>query len=445
MITNKSNDLKWLVVLTDLILYVLSFVLAFLLRYGLAPDMNNIQAVLIMMPVFIGIFLMLSVIYNVYSEYRELNEIVISLGWIVFLALILNLAFSFLLRQFAVPRTIFAISSMLQFIILSSWRCFVWYKKLLLLKPRAALLIVEWAKEESIKQSIDSSLGRSLDVVKQITFSSADEAHQAWEQFKNGKKSVEVIVLSKGLPEELTLDILDYCIAEQVKVMLLPGIYEVFVQNARLISADDMPIFQLQGLFDPNWMADLFKRGLDLFSAALGLLIFSPVMLLVAILIRIDSRGPVFYKQTRVGRKNRLFKVIKFRTMTAEAEKECGPVLATENDPRITRVGMLLRSTRIDELPQLWNVLKGDMSLVGPRPERPFFVDMIKEDVPSFDYRHQIPGGITGLAQIEGRYSTQPENKLAYDLIYAQNSSIMRDLVIILRTLGVVFQKKKAS
>jgi len=131
--------------------------------------------------------------------------------------------------------------------------------------------------------------------------------------------------------------------------------------------------------------------------------------------------------------------------MVKDAEKYTGPVLAVKRDPRITRAGRVLRKTRLDEIPQLWNILKGDMSLVGPRPERPVFVEEYSKDLPEFDLRHQISGGLTGLAQVEGCYSTDPANKLTYDLLYAQNRSVLMDMVIILKTLKVMFLKGKAS
>jgi Sugar transferases involved in lipopolysaccharide synthesis len=165
---------------------------------------------------------------------------------------------------------------------------------------------------------------------------------------------------------------------------------------------------------------------------------------LIALAIKLDSPGPVLYSQERTGLNGNLFTLYKFRTMVCDAEKLTGPVLATEEDPRITRVGRILRKIRLDEIPQFWNVLKGDMSMVGPRPERPYFVNEFKADLPQFDYRHQVKGGITGLAQVEGRYSTEPTNKLSYDLMYARNASPGLDFVILLRTAKVLFLKGKA-
>lgn len=211
------------------------------------------------------------------------------------------------------------------------------------------------------------------------------------------------------------------------------------------------------------------KKCLDIFGALLGLLLASPIFLIVPILIKLDSRGPVFYLQDRIGinrrRRHRRalniehsddirrverrredllgkpFKVIKFRTMVQDAEKHCGPVWATQNDNRITRLGRFLRKTRIDEVPQLLNVLKGEMSLVGPRPERPFFVKDLSQKVPGYTTRLKVKPGITGLAQVRLGYDSSVDSvveKVKNDIVYIRNWSIWSDIKILLKTVVVV-------
>lgn len=181
----------------------------------------------------------------------------------------------------------------------------------------------------------------------------------------------------------------------------------------------------------------------------LGLLFLGPalpIILLAALALKLENpRWPVFYVQERVGRGGRVFRLLKLRTMIPGAEEETGPTLATPDDPRLTRVGRFLRVTRIDELPQLWNVLKGEMSFVGPRPERPYFVEQLEKEVLGYHLRHHLPVGLTGLAQVEGKYSTPPEDKLRYDLMYGKSASLLTDLRIILRTLSVIMLRDKAS
>jgi lipopolysaccharide/colanic/teichoic acid biosynthesis glycosyltransferase len=167
-------------------------------------------------------------------------------------------------------------------------------------------------------------------------------------------------------------------------------------------------------------------------------------MLVIAILIKRDG-GPVFYTQKRVTRGGREFDLYKFRTMIPDAEKLTGPVLAQKDDPRVTKIGKKLRQTRLDEIPQLWNTLKGDMSLVGPRPEREHFIELYKESIPEYEYRTFVRAGITGLAHVFGKYNTTPEERIKLDLTYMQNYSIFLDLKIMIETLRVIFTKDYAE
>lgn len=185
----------------------------------------------------------------------------------------------------------------------------------------------------------------------------------------------------------------------------------------------------------------VLKRILDIAVAVTALIILSPVMLITAVMIKLDSKGPVLYSQERVGLYGKTFFVHKFRSMKQDAEAKCGPVLAAEGDPRITKFGRFMRATRLDELPQLFNVLKGEMSIVGPRPERPFFVKQFIAQKPEYDYRHNVKPGITGLAQIAGKYNTSAYDKLIYDLLYIQDVSVKTDLMIMLQTFKVLLTK----
>lgn len=189
--------------------------------------------------------------------------------------------------------------------------------------------------------------------------------------------------------------------------------------------------------YSTNSIYPYVKRGLEvLFSIAL-LLFTLPVMLLVAVAIKLESPGPIFYKQVRVGLKGRNFEVIKLRSMRTDAEKN-GPQWASKNDPRVTRVGQFIRKTRIDELPQLVNILRGDMSLIGPRPERPVFTDQFEKEIPGFKKRLEVKPGLTGWAQVNGGYEATPEEKLRLDLYYIEKQSLKLDLKIIWKTVLVV-------
>ncbi|RLB39690.1 MAG: capsular biosynthesis protein CpsE [Deltaproteobacteria bacterium] len=183
------------------------------------------------------------------------------------------------------------------------------------------------------------------------------------------------------------------------------------------------------------------KRVVDFLTAGLLLIVFAPIGLVTAIAIKLDSPGPVLFSQDRVGQDGKVFKIYKFRSMRADAEKLTGPVWAMEDDPRITRVGRIIRKLRIDEVPQLWNVFKGDMSFVGPRPERPFFVEQLKKKIPYYNERFTVKPGVTGWAQVKYPYGASEKDaleKLKYDLYYIKNMSIFMDLLVIFQTTKIV-------
>jgi sugar transferase (PEP-CTERM system associated) len=187
------------------------------------------------------------------------------------------------------------------------------------------------------------------------------------------------------------------------------------------------------------------KRSVDLILSFIGLLIFLPLIGLIALLIKIDSRGPVIFSQERIGQKRKIFRIFKFRSMVEDAERISGPVWAQDQDNRITMVGKVIRKLRLDELPQLWNVLKGNMSFVGPRPEREYFVKELEALIPYYSERHTVKPGITGWAQISYKYGASVDDaieKLNYDLFYIKNMSFFMDLMIVLRTIKIVLFRK---
>ncbi len=210
---------------------------------------------------------------------------------------------------------------------------------------------------------------------------------------------------------------------------------------------------------NPSWLVfnDGFRRSalfiflrrlLSIAISFIGLILVAPLIPLVMLVIVLDSRGPIFYTQTRVGKAGRVFKVIKFRTMRRDAEAGTGPQWAGDQDPRVTRVGKFLRSSRLDEIPQLWCVLKGDMALVGPRPERPEFVEWLSKEIPFYFVRHMVRPGLTGWAQVKYRYGSTIEHareKLQYDLYYIKNASIGFDLLIVFQTVKTVLLRRGAQ
>ena len=183
----------------------------------------------------------------------------------------------------------------------------------------------------------------------------------------------------------------------------------------------------------------MIKRGFDILLSAFGLLVSLPLWGIIALAVKLHDGGPVFYRQQRVGKDGRVFTGLKFRSMVPDSEQKWGVAPAMANDPRITRVGKLLRATAIDELPQLWNILRGDMSFVGPRPEWVELVKKFRAEIPGFDLRHRVRPGLTGLAQVYGHSEMSRRNKLRYDLLYARRQSFWLDMRLVLLSFAVTF------
>jgi Undecaprenyl-phosphate glucose phosphotransferase len=235
--------------------------------------------------------------------------------------------------------------------------------------------------------------------------------------------------------EEYAEKILAFLATTMVEVKVVPAIYEFITLRAEAEMFEGLPVITLQGSPLYGWNLVL-KRGMDLLGAALVLVLASPVFLALALLVKVSSPGPVFYRQTRMGLDGRAFEMLKFRSMRTDAECETGPVWTRVDDPRRTPIGTFLRRTSLDELPQFWNVLKGDMSIVGPRPERPEFIARFRETLPQYMLRHKMKAGITGWAQVNGwRGNTSLEKRVEYDLYYIEHWSALFDLKILWLTI----------
>jgi len=217
------------------------------------------------------------------------------------------------------------------------------------------------------------------------------------------------------------------------KIQLVPSVYETMVCHPQLERVNDLPLMTLNP--DRSSISRLIKRSFDIAFSCIALVLASPLLFLSAILMKLTSPGPMLYRQARVGKDGKEFVLLKMRTMIADAEKDTGPVLSSRHDERVTFVGRILRRLKIDELPQFINVLRGDMSVVGPRPERRCFVDQFCEEIAGYNARHRVRPGITGMAQVYGYYTSDPATKLKYDLMYVYGGSFLTDLKIVALTI----------
>jgi len=256
----------------------------------------------------------------------------------------------------------------------------------------------------------------------------------------------DVLIALEFKEDEEIFEIISSADSYDVDYSILPGPADVLSGRMMFNHLYGFPMIRILSEPMPPWEKNV-KRMIDIGVSLLVLVFFFPVMLLIALAIKLDSRGPVLYVQERIGYRGRRFKLWKFRSMVENAEKESGPVWAGENDSRITRVGRILRKLRLDELPQTYNILKGDMSLVGPRPEREFFVEQFKKEIPYYPLRLKVKPGLTGWAQIKHRYDRSLDDvreKLKYDLYYIENMSLNMDFKILIATVFVVLGRKGA-
>lgn len=251
-------------------------------------------------------------------------------------------------------------------------------------------------------------------------------------------------VLINDVPSQYRNRIIKVCYEQNKRVYFTPKISDIIIKGSDELNLFDTPLYYCRNTKQPL-LQRFVKRTMDIVISFVGIIITSPIMLFTAIAIYVYDRGPVFYRQTRCTIDGKEFRIFKFRSMIVDAEKDGKARLATENDDRITPVGKFIRATRIDELPQFFNIFIGDMSVVGPRPERPEIIKEYCQDVPEFAYRTKVKAGLTGYAQVYGKYNTTSYDKLKLDLIYVNKSSILLDIQLILLTLKVIFLKESTE
>ena len=402
-----------------------------LVRGSLISNFDLYQGMLPVQVILTGLLFNINGLYTI--ERKRFAEILLSVAVSMVQMLVLMMALTFFIREFALSRGVLLWCAGMDFVLLAIWRHLLWRYVRAHQNTRGVMLI---GSEEEC-QHVYHRMKQQPQLAMELRSVCTDLKNSDWE---TAAEQVDVLIICPDIRLKDKAKIVHHCNLHEKQALLIPNAYEVFCSGMTLDKIDDVPVFRPQRLRLTLEQRSL-KRILDIVVALLGFLAALPFMLLTAIAIKIFDPGPVFYSQERSGRCGKPFKVYKFRTMRVDAEKLSGPMLAQENDPRITRLGAFLRAVRLDELPQIWNVLVGDMSIVGPRPERPFFVEQFKQEIPEYVYRMNVKPGITGLAQVYGKYNTTAYDKLIYDLVYIQNAGIRTDLTIIIQTVRVLFQK----
>ena len=264
-----------------------------------------------------------------------------------------------------------------------------------------------------------------------------------WEAIREEARRYEGVVIC-DIPSQMRNVILKYCYGESIRTYSTPKLSDILIRSSESLHLFDTPLLLSRNNGLP-FEQRIAKRAMDIVLSAAALALLSPVFLATAIAVKLYDGGPVFFLQDRCTEGGRVFAMYKFRSMVVDAEKGGAPVPATSQDPRVTPVGRLIRATRVDELPQVFNILKGDMSIVGPRPERVEHVALYTRQIPEFSYRMKVKGGLTGYAQVYGKYNTTPYDKLKMDLMYIQDYSLLLDVGIIFKTIKVLFMKESTE
>lgn len=305
--------------------------------------------------------------------------------------------------------------------------------------PRKTILIY---RNQLDKQRFGSIKGKPSERLYQIT------EELKWDgkfsELRDKLKGYDAIFVA-GVNSRCRNGILKYCKEESIPGFFLPHIGDVIMQESMHIQSFDSPVlFVTRSTMKPEYR--VLKRTFDIISSGMGILILSPVMVLTALMIRLYDGGPAIYKQTRLTTSGREFQIWKFRSMRVDAEKDGVARLSTgEKDDRITPIGRFIRKCRLDELPQLFNIFLGDMSVVGPRPERPEIAEQYYKIIPDFKLRLQVKAGLTGYAQVYGKYNTDPYEKLEFDLLYINNMSVLTDLKLIFATFSILFSSESTT
>ena len=316
-----------------------------------------------------------------------------------------------------------------------TWVCQRVYQKVF--PPREMLLVYGERPIRDILDKFDTRPDK-YNIVKCMNISEGVE--NIIEECQNGYGAVVLW----DIPAKVRNDLMKFCYGRSIRVYMMPKITDVLVKGADPIHLFDTPIY-LTREYALTVEQRIAKRLIDLICALLLVVIASPFMLITAICIKAYDGGPVFYKQTRCTRGGREFQILKFRSMKVDAEKDGVARLASKNDSRITPIGKFIRACRIDELPQLFNIIKGDMSFVGPRPERPEIIEQYMEEMPEFAFRMKVKAGLAGYAQVYGKYNTTPYDKLKLDLFYIENYSVWMDLKLMMLTLKIVLKPESAE
>ena len=386
---------------------------------------------------FIVLYLIIGKIYEAFKmSYTGVGEIIYSQCLSIFEVDVIMYIVAWLLIRYMPKVYPFLLMFLIQIVAailwgsLSQW----WYFKTF----PANKTVVVWDMRQGVSKLIDQyNLGKKYKVVATV---SVDECINNLSILDDANT-----VFLVGIHSHDRNIIVKYCLTHRVQAYLIPRVGDLIIAGAKRNHMFHLLLLKVER-FNPSLEYVVLKRLFDIILSLIATIIFAPIMIITAICIKIEDRGPIIYKQCRLTKDGKTFNILKFRSMKTDAEKDGVARLSTgDNDDRITKVGKVIRKLRIDEMPQLLNILKGDISIVGPRAERPEIAEEYEKDLPEFGLRLQMKAGLTGYAQVYGKYNTTPYDKLLMDLMYIANASIFEDLKIIFATIKILFMPESTE
>lgn len=444
-------------ILIDIMIIVLADLLSFSLRYGIDVREENFAAYQRIAIFVVLLRLICLYVFGLYEKpkYKTNLDNLANIIKAVTVSSLVIVAVAFFFRAFAYPRSVIIISWAITTALIMAWRIITRHLINLLLgreyfvsnvliigtDQNALRLMFQLTRQAGMRSQLVGYISTGIEeprVERDKILGTTENIPSIIKKYPID----EVVISSPNLPKDKVAQVFSYFTDTDVILKTVPDLYEAIISKMATTSAERVPLVELTtARYGQGWYRG-FKRVLDIAISILAIVLSAPLLMApIALIIKFTSPGPVFHKQGRAGLHGRPFTMLKFRTMTADSEKDTGPVWTAINDNRVTRFGRLLRKTRLDEIPQYINVLKGEMSIVGPRPERPHFVQALMRTIPFYTERLEVKPGITGWAQVNYKYAgclnTNAE-KLVYDLFYIENMSIALDLWIMLKTVGVV-------
>ena len=427
---------KWLVALVDIALANLGLYFGFVIATGQLQSFQ-IGPLFILFPSVSLVTVLLFNSLGLYSKQRSgFTPIVRSLVIAVIGLTLFSIFFAFWTRAFIFQRSVFVAAPLLQLMLLLGWRILYWRLELWIHGQKKLLVI-------GSRNEVDQALEKLMCLPKGIFEVTRVLDPEKVDQLPDWLDKVDAVLITGALAMDQKNRIVRESFDQNKEVFIVPDLYEIILTRAAMTQVHDTPVIECHDM-QLTFLQHFMKRVCDLLFALVAAVPALLMLALSSLAVRLTSSGPVIYSQDRVGFRGKVFTLYKLRTMVVDAEEQSGPVLSMEEDDRVTPVGRFLRAARLDELPQLYNVLRGDLSLVGPRPERPYFVEQFEREIPDYKLRHLVKPGITGLAQVNGYYATNSQDKLRYDLYYLSDYSILMDIKILLLTIPTLFNREAA-